>query len=75
MKKNKKHDMGKKNLGSVVDMEKPDPGAVVWNGIQIPTYQRFWERTMKLEERIDRLIKMVIALSIAVVLLAINVIL
>lgn len=41
------------------------PGSIEINGIDIPSYQRFWEETRRIETRIDRCQKEIIILCIA----------
>lgn len=52
-----------------------NPETVIVDGIQIPSYQNFWETTTKIEGRIGRLCKVTILLSIAVGAMALTLIL
>lgn len=52
-----------------------NPDTIIVDGIQIPSYQNFWETTTKIEGRIGRLCKIAILLSIAVGAMALTLIL
>lgn len=39
------------------DLYKKQPNSISINGIEIPSYQRFWEETSRLEGKIDRMKK------------------
>ena len=52
-----------------------NPDTIIVDGIQIPSYQIFWETTVKTEGRVGRLCKAVILLSIAVGAMALTLIL
>ena len=47
------------------------PGSIEINGIEIPSYQRFWEETRRIETRMDRCQKAIIIQGIAIIALSI----
>lgn len=47
------------------------PASIEINGIDIPSYQRFWEETRRIETRIDRCQKAIVILGIANIALGI----
>ena len=47
------------------------PRTIDIKGIDLPTYQTFWEKNMKTDLRIDRCVKTNIVLTVAVATLAI----
>lgn len=41
------------------------PRTIEINGIEIPSYQTFWEKNMKTNLRVDRCVKTIIVLALA----------
>lgn len=56
-------------------MQVKQPGSVSINGVEIPSYQRFMEEIIRLEQRLDRAIIALIACGAAILLIGIGLLL
>lgn len=61
-------------MAPIPDWTKKQPSATFVGDVEVPSYQSFWEKTMKLENKIDNLKISVLVLSIAVTVLSASVI-
>lgn len=53
---------------------KKQPNTTFVGDVEVPSYQNFWERTMKLENKINSLKVSILVLSIAITVLSASVI-
>lgn len=51
-------------------MDTPQPNTIVLNGVEVPSNYFFWKKITALQEKVDRLRKVVIFLGFSVVILA-----
>lgn len=50
-------------------MDTPQPNTIVLNGVEVPSNYFFWKKITALQEKVDRLRKVVIFLGFSVVIL------